>query len=188
MSDINEKMIGEFLELLKKVGSVEMQVQAMTGEYAGLIKKATDMTQNMQDALDHRLKNQNDTVANSLNKLANDINQAISTINARINSIASQVNGNDGKEDKFNQLSEKVENIYNFLSSFRPNFLLHKKSIDKLDFTQRTINCLRAENIEKVEDLLKWTESELLKTPNLGRKSLAEIRGVLRNLGLKLHE
>lgn len=187
MSDINEKMIGEFLELLKKVGSLEMQVQSMAGEYSGLIKKATDMTQTMQDTLDNRLKNQNDVVTNSINRIANQINDAISSLNARMNAVTSQLN-NDSQEEKFNKLSEKVENICEYLSSFGKKYQLHKKSISSLDFTARTINCLRAENIETVEDLLKWTELELLKTPNLGKKSLVEIKCVLKNLGLKLHD
>jgi DNA-directed RNA polymerase alpha subunit len=187
MSDINEKMIGEFLELLKKIGSLEMQVQSMAGEYSGLIKKATDMTQNMQDTMDNKLKNQNDVVTNSINRLANQINDAISTLNSKMSAVNSQLN-NNSQEEKFKELSEKLENVCTFLSSFGKNYQLYKQSISKLDFTSRTVNCLRAENIETVEDLLKWTERELLKTPNLGRKSLTEIKCVLRNLGLKLND
>jgi DNA-directed RNA polymerase subunit alpha len=62
--------------------------------------------------------------------------------------------------------------------------------IDDLDLTARAQNCLKAENIYSIGDLIKRTENELLKTPNLGRKSLNEIKKVLMarrlRLGMKL--
>lgn len=188
MSDINEKMIGEFLELLKKVGSVEMQVQSMTGEYATLIKRATDMTQNMQDTLDHRLKNQNDVVANSLNKMANDINHTISNINSRINAIAVQPNSHDKQDAKINALSDKIEKISKFLCSFGKDRILEGKVIEDLPLTVRTMRCLQAEDIKTVEQLLKIPQSELFKIPNFGRKSFVELRNCIKNLGFELHE
>ena len=55
------------------------------------------------------------------------------------------------------------------------------KSIDELDLTVRSLNCLSAENIKTIAQLISKTENELLKTPNLGRKSLKEINDELFN-------
>jgi len=52
--------------------------------------------------------------------------------------------------------------------------------------TMRSTNCLKAEGIYTVGELIKWKERELLKTPNLGKKSLTEIKEVLQVRGLKL--
>ena len=53
------------------------------------------------------------------------------------------------------------------------------KSVDDLELTVRSANCLKAENIYYIGDLIQRTEVELLKTPNLGKKSLTEIKDVL---------
>jgi DNA-directed RNA polymerase subunit alpha len=58
--------------------------------------------------------------------------------------------------------------------------------IDDLELTVRSANCLKAENIYYVGDLIQRTEVELLKTPNLGKKSLTEIKDVLAARGLSL--
>jgi len=60
--------------------------------------------------------------------------------------------------------------------------------LDEVPFTVRTSNCLRAANVYNVGQLLQWTENELLKLPNLGRKSLKEIIQELGFLGLKLRD
>lgn len=60
------------------------------------------------------------------------------------------------------------------------------KSVDDLELTVRSANCLKAENILMIGDLVIKTEAELLKTPNLGRKSLNEIKEVLALRGLTL--
>jgi DNA-directed RNA polymerase subunit alpha len=60
------------------------------------------------------------------------------------------------------------------------------KSIDELDLTVRSANCLKAENIHFIGDLVQRTETELMKTPNLGKKSLTEISEVLAQHGLSL--
>lgn len=64
------------------------------------------------------------------------------------------------------------------------------RPIDDLELTVRSANCLKAENIYYVGDLIQRTEVELLKTPNLGKKSLTEIKEVLAqrslSLGMKL--
>ena len=60
------------------------------------------------------------------------------------------------------------------------------RSVDDLELTVRSANCLKAENIYYIGDLIQRTEPELLKTPNLGRKSLNEIKEVLASRGLTL--
>ncbi|HEX6550809.1 MAG TPA: DNA-directed RNA polymerase subunit alpha [Gammaproteobacteria bacterium] len=64
------------------------------------------------------------------------------------------------------------------------------KSVDDLELTVRSANCLKQENIQYIGDLVQKTEVELLKTPNLGKKSLTEIKDVLAQhelaLGMKL--
>lgn len=60
------------------------------------------------------------------------------------------------------------------------------KPIDELELTVRSANCLKAENIQYIGDLIQRTEVELLKTPNLGKKSLNEIKAVLSEMGLTL--
>ena len=60
------------------------------------------------------------------------------------------------------------------------------RPVDDLELTVRSANCLKAENIYYIGDLIQRTEAELLKTPNLGRKSLNEIKEVLASRGLTL--
>lgn len=60
------------------------------------------------------------------------------------------------------------------------------RPVDDLELTVRSANCLKAENIYYIGDLIQRTEVELLKTPNLGKKSLTEIKDVLASYGLSL--
>lgn len=60
------------------------------------------------------------------------------------------------------------------------------RPVDDLELTVRSANCLKAENIYFIGDLIQRTEVELLKTPNLGKKSLTEIKEVLSSRGLSL--
>jgi len=60
------------------------------------------------------------------------------------------------------------------------------RPVDDLELTVRSANCLKAENIYYIGDLIHRTEVELLKTPNLGKKSLTEIKDVLASHGLSL--
>jgi DNA-directed RNA polymerase subunit alpha len=64
------------------------------------------------------------------------------------------------------------------------SFLL--QPVDDLELTVRSANCLKAENIQYIGDLVQITEAELLKAPNLGRKSLTEIKDVLATHALSL--
>lgn len=69
------------------------------------------------------------------------------------------------------------------VQQFDPIFL---RPVDELELTVRSANCLKTENIYYIGDLVQRTENELLKTPNLGRKSLNEIKEVLSSRGLSL--
>ncbi len=60
------------------------------------------------------------------------------------------------------------------------------RPVDDLELTVRSANCLKAENIFYIGDLIQRTENDLLKAPNLGRKSLNEIKDVLATRGLTL--
>jgi len=60
------------------------------------------------------------------------------------------------------------------------------RPVDDLELTVRSANCLKAEQVYYIGDLVQKTESELLKTPNLGKKSLTEIKDVLGSHGLTL--
>ena len=60
------------------------------------------------------------------------------------------------------------------------------RPVDDLELTVRSANCLKAEAIQYIGDLVQRTEVELLKTPNLGKKSLTEIKDVLASRGLSL--
>ncbi len=61
------------------------------------------------------------------------------------------------------------------------------KTIDHLELSVRSNNCLRSAGIERIYELVQKSEDELLKTKNFGRKSLAEIKDTLGNLGLTLN-
>jgi len=60
------------------------------------------------------------------------------------------------------------------------------KPIDDLELTVRSSNCLRAENIKYLGDLVQYSESQLMKIPNLGKKSLTEIKQILIDNSLSL--
>ena len=67
--------------------------------------------------------------------------------------------------------------------AFNPALL---KKVDELELSVRSANCLKNDNIVYIGDLIQKTESEMLRTPNFGRKSLNEIKEVLSGMGLHL--
>lgn len=80
----------------------------------------------------------------------------------------------------------KGEDIVGFTEerlTFDPMLL---RPVDDLELTVRSANCLKAENIFYIGDLIQRSEVDLLKTPNLGKKSLTEIKDVLASKGLSL--
>ena len=88
----------------------------------------------------------------------------------------------------FAQLRADGQGIFDApISRPTPNFdPILLRPVDELELTVRSANCLKAENIYYIGDLIQRTETELLKTPNLGRKSLNEIKEVLASRGLTL--
>ena len=66
---------------------------------------------------------------------------------------------------------------------FNPNLL---KKVEELELSVRSANCLKNDNIIYIGDLVQKTESEMLRTPNFGRKSLNEIKEVLQQMDLGL--
>lgn len=79
------------------------------------------------------------------------------------------------------QVAPKVDESQKY--SVNPK--LYEK-VDTLELTVRAANCLKSENIRYIGDLVTRSESQLLRTPNLGRKSLAEIKNMLADQGLSL--
>ena len=60
------------------------------------------------------------------------------------------------------------------------------RSVDELELSVRSANCLQNANIHYIGDLVQRTETEMLKTKNFGRKSLKEIKEILASMGLAL--
>jgi DNA-directed RNA polymerase subunit alpha len=60
------------------------------------------------------------------------------------------------------------------------------RSVDELELSVRSANCLQNANIKTIGDLVQKTEAEMLKTKNFGRKSLKEIKEILAEMGLSL--
>ena len=61
-----------------------------------------------------------------------------------------------------------------------------RRKVDELELSVRSANCLKNDNIVYIGDLVQKTESEMLRTPNFGRKSLNEIKEVLKGMNLEL--
>ena len=82
-----------------------------------------------------------------------------------------------------NLQSEVVQDTVEAEDEIDPTLL---RPVDDLELTVRSANCLKAEDIYYIGDLIQRSENELLKTPNLGKKSLTEIKDVLATRGLSL--
>ena len=94
-------------------------------------------------------------------------------------------------EKKNKSLEQDVQYWKNFLPPAATKQEISRKRllakpIDEMELTTRSMNCLKFEGIFTVAELVKWTEVELLKVPNLGKGSLREIKVVLHEWGLKL--
>ncbi|CAL4324458.1 DNA-directed RNA polymerase subunit alpha [Buchnera aphidicola (Thelaxes suberi)] len=91
-------------------------------------------------------------------------------------------------------LSEQLESFVDLRNVHIPEIKEEKpefepillRPVDDLELTVRSANCLKAETIQYIGDLVQKTEVELLKTPNLGKKSLTEIKDVLASRNLSL--
>ncbi len=81
----------------------------------------------------------------------------------------------------------KKNNKLNIKKNIKPKYNpILLGSVDELELTVRSANCLKTESIFYIGDLVQKTEFDLLKTPNLGKKSLTEIKDILSSRGLKL--
>jgi DNA-directed RNA polymerase subunit alpha len=94
-----------------------------------------------------------------------------------------ETNGAISAEDAVRASAKILVEQLAVFTQFDPILL---RPVDELELTVRSANCLKAENIYYIGDLIQRTENELLKTPNLGRKSLNEIKEVLASRGLTL--
>ncbi len=83
----------------------------------------------------------------------------------------------------FEEPKERVADEMKPDLAFNPVLL---KKVDELELSVRSANCLKNDNIVYIGDLIQKTESEMLRTPNFGRKSLNEIKAVLAEMGLHL--
>lgn len=77
----------------------------------------------------------------------------------------------------------KSEERGSYLDNIDP---VYSRLVDELELTVRAANCLKSENIRYIGELVQCNEYDLLRTPNLGRKSMNEIKAVLAELGLTL--
>ena len=60
--------------------------------------------------------------------------------------------------------------------------------VDELELSVRTMNCLKSEGVRTIQDLITKSEVELIRAPNFGRKSLKEVKEILRPFGLHLRD
>jgi DNA-directed RNA polymerase subunit alpha len=82
------------------------------------------------------------------------------------------------EEPEEEEVTEALEDL-----PFNKNLL---RKVDELELSVRSANCLKNDNIVYIGDLVQRSEPEMLRTPNFGRKSLNEIREVLKVMGLEL--
>ena len=82
------------------------------------------------------------------------------------------------EEPEEEEVTEVLEDL-----PFNKNLL---RKVEELELSVRSANCLKNDNIVYIGDLVQRSEPEMLRTPNFGRKSLNEIREVLKVMGLEL--
>jgi len=126
----------------------------------------------------HNLSQLNDR----LDKIENRLGQLESAYYQTISNISRELNLNKIRESNLNKIKDfkrffSITDLSNFLS----------RSIDDLELTVRSTNCLKGENIFHIGDLVQHTKSDLLKIPCLGKKSFNEIETVLASFGLSLN-
>ncbi len=84
-------------------------------------------------------------------------------------------------EEDITEESPRIASVVDLTTISNENLL---KSIDELELSVRSYNCLKNANIKTISDLVQRTEHEMLKTKNFGRKSLNEIKNILNSMGL----
>jgi DNA-directed RNA polymerase subunit alpha len=89
----------------------------------------------------------------------------------------------DLEEENISMEEGSLVNVSGEDPIFNANLL---KSVDELELSVRSYNCLKNANIKAIADLVQKTEQEMLRTKNFGRKSLNEIKEILHTMGLRL--
>jgi DNA-directed RNA polymerase subunit alpha len=84
----------------------------------------------------------------------------------------------------FEETPEIAEVVVESFNDPRLEYL--DRSVEELELSVRSYNCLKNTNIQNLRELVQKTESEMLKTKNFGRKSLNEIKDILQKMGLSL--
>jgi len=120
------------------------------------------------------------TKEDRLDELAMEAMKAAIVNGGIVNTYALAMNSYNVAEEMLKRRQLVIEQM---LLGDKPSMLL-----DEVPFTVRTSNCLRAANVYNVGQLQQWTENELLKLPNLGKKSIKEIIEEMQKLGLHLRE
>lgn len=123
------------------------------------------------------------TPQEALSQAANILNEHISLFS--MNEEVKEEVAEDIVEDEEGSSSEDMDDIedspYGVLSEYNEHLL---KSVDELELSVRSNNCLKNANIYTIADLVQRTESEMLRTKNFGRKSLNEIKEIVVKMGL----
>ena len=91
--------------------------------------------------------------------------------------------------EEFGEIVKRQEPLaaYTYLKVGGPaEFLAQPRSVEELELSVRSYNCLKNANIKTIGELVQKSESEMLKTKNFGRKSLNEIKEILASMGLSL--
>ena len=84
----------------------------------------------------------------------------------------------------FEELAEEADDSFGAEEDHLHESL--NRSVDELELSVRSYNCLKNANITSIADLVQRSEQEMLKTKNFGRKSLVEIKEILQEMGLHL--
>lgn len=132
------------------------------------------------------------------NIVGNTLHRAVACVDLDKLVIEMETNGTIDPEEAIRRaatiLAEQLEAFVDLRDVRQPEVKEEKpefdpillRPVDDLELTVRSANCLKAEAIHYIGDLVQRTEVELLKTPNLGKKSLTEIKDVLASRGLSL--
>lgn len=126
------------------------------------------------------------TPQEALSQAANILNEHISlfSMNEEVKEEAVSdivVEEEEDEELSEEEIGEEEDSPYGVLSEYNDNLL---KSVDELELSVRSNNCLKNANIYTIADLVQRTESEMLRTKNFGRKSLNEIKEIVAKMGL----
>ena len=207
MSEINEKIITKFFDMMEKVNSLELQVQSIAKDHNEIRDKTLSLIDTLKEQVKFTLDKQNDLVTSTNDNIINRTNDVLKDIDSRnFNLISKQVTKEIEKlevynirediykiKNEFNKINKTVNLFNSFLKNIEATSIPEPCPvldilIEDTPFSVRTINCLRVENINTVKKLIEKTKRELLCIPNFGMKALGEVRGFLIEKGLSLKQ